>query len=220
MTVPPAQQPNPGQPPAGSPGPQPPPLPQPFAPQPQAQPTPSQTQPMQPAPPGPPGKPKRFGWPTVIITAVVALGVGGLVGGADQTSTTATPAATATVTEAVQAGAEPSDQPTEEPTQEPTGFTPHKSDFKIGIKTLKKTCFGSAGCNVTFRINPEYVGSQELPDEGVIEVTYKVTGAEDPIENTFTIEGGKASYEKEEDASTRSGSAKLVAKVTDVSYEP
>jgi hypothetical protein len=55
-------------------------------------------------------------------------------------------------------------EPNEEPTEEPTaaGFTPRKSDFEIGIKILEKKCFGSAGCSVTYRIKPEYVGTQEL----------------------------------------------------------
>jgi hypothetical protein len=41
--------------------------------------------------------------------------------------------------------------------------SPHeKSDFEIGIKILEKKCFGSAGCSVTYRIKPKYVGTQEL----------------------------------------------------------
>jgi hypothetical protein len=39
---------------------------------------------------------------------------------------------------------------------------PRKSDFDIGIKILEKKCFGSAGCSVTYRIKPRYVGTQEL----------------------------------------------------------
>ena len=43
-------------------------------------------------------------------------------------------------------------------------------------------------------------------------------GGEDTVTNTFTVEGGSASYEKEETVSTASSSAKLTAKVTDVFY--
>jgi hypothetical protein len=64
----------------------------------------------------PPKKAKRFGWPTLIITAVVALGLGGIVGGAGDATPTAEPAATATVTETQQAS-EPSQEP--EPTTKP-----------------------------------------------------------------------------------------------------
>ena len=47
-----------------------------------------------------PKKAKRFGWPTVIITGVIALGVGVMIGSSgDDTATTAKPNATVTVTE-------------------------------------------------------------------------------------------------------------------------
>jgi hypothetical protein len=58
----------------------------------------------------------------------------------------------------------PNDKPNEEPKEEPmaAGFTTRKSDFEIGTKIPEKNCFGSAGCNVTYRIKPKYVGTQEL----------------------------------------------------------
>jgi hypothetical protein len=176
-------------------------------------------------PPAPPKK--QTGNKTVlvgIIAGVLGLGIGAI-GASGNGTTTAGPGATTTVTATANhtiyktAAGQPTEAPTEQPTDEPAGFKPKKSDFKIGIKILKKQCFGSAGCNVTFRIKPDYVGSQKLPDTGTIEVTYRVSGAEDPIENTFEITGGQASYDKEEDASTTSSSAKLTVKVTDVSYD-
>lgn len=59
-----------------------------------------------------PKKPKRFGWPTVIVTAVVALSVGGMLfafGG--EPSPTAVPEATATVTETENLPPEESSEP-------------------------------------------------------------------------------------------------------------
>jgi hypothetical protein len=47
---------------------------------------------------------KRFGWPTLIITAVVALGFGGFIGGAGDSTTAEPPASTVTVTESAAAG--------------------------------------------------------------------------------------------------------------------
>jgi hypothetical protein len=69
-----------------------------------------------------PKKPKRFGWPTLIIASVVALGVG-IVGGSasvvalgvgisDNTGTTAAPEAIVTVTQTATA-TEPTSEPTE-----------------------------------------------------------------------------------------------------------
>jgi hypothetical protein len=101
----------------------------------------------------------KFSWIAMIITVVGAFRVGAAVLAFGSTDTTGTPAATTTMTETA-----PNDEPNEEPTEEPTaaGFTPRKSDFEIEIKILEKKCFGSAGCSVTHRIKPKYVGTQEL----------------------------------------------------------
>lgn len=158
----------------------------------------------------------------LILTGVVALGVGGAIGGAGDSGTAAQPAPTVTVTKTANAPAAteaPADEPTEEPTEEPAGYKPKRSDWSIGLKTLKKECFGTAGCNLIVRIKPDYVGSQQLPDTGTIEVTYRIVGGEDPVENTFTVEGGSASYDKEEEVGTTSSRAKLAVKVLDVAYD-
>jgi len=64
------------------------------------------------------------------------------------------------------------------------------------------------------------VASQPLPDTGVIEVSYKVTGDESgPQLNTFTVEDGQASYDKEGLMGTRSRSTKVKAVVTGVEYD-
>jgi len=98
-------------------------------------------------------------------------------------------------------------------------FRPSKKDFEITVKVREKKCFGSAGCNVTYRIDPEYVGDDDFPDTGETEVMYAIKGAEEPIENYFTVDSeGSASVDFEETASTASSSDKLTAVVTDVSY--
>ena len=189
----------------------------PFQPPPQLQ---------QPVPPPAPAKRKRFGWLALLVTAVVALLLGlGLGASGDAGTQTAEPQPTVTVTETappvVEGGSEPTDEATDEPSEEPTkaAWNPKPKDFKIGIKILTKECFGSAGCNITYRIKPEYVGSQAFPDSGTTEVTYEVTGGEDTITNTFEIDSaGTAHFDKEEIASTEASSDKLSAKATEVSY--
>ena len=162
---------------------------------------------------------KRFGWPTVIITALVALGVGGIAGGASSSDGT-----TATGRAPTVAAAEPSSEPTEEPTPEPTGYTPKKSDWVLKVKIKDKLCFGSAGCNVTAKITPYYTGAgsieTDLPDEGVIELTYKVTGDESgPITGTLEIDCADQTNEiGEESMSTRRSGTQVKATVTDVEY--
>jgi hypothetical protein len=153
----------------------------------------------------------------------VGAGVAGLIigialgaaGGSDLSASSANP----TVTTTVHATAS-SDSPAAASTPEPAPFHASSKDFKLGVKTLSKECFGSAGCNITFRIDPQYIGSGTLPTEGTVEVTYQVKGGEDPLVNTFTIENGSASFESEEMISTTSSKARLTAVVTDVSYSP
>ncbi|MFI7280146.1 hypothetical protein ACIBOV_07755 [Micromonospora chersina] len=93
--------------------------------------------------------------------------------------------------------------------------TPTKSDFKLKVKILRKQCFGSAGCNVTYRIDVTYTGSGLDPAK-TYEVTYQVKGAEDPIINTFEVTGDSASVPEEETASTKRSGDKLTAAVTDI----
>jgi hypothetical protein len=164
-------------------------------------------------------KQKRFGWPTVIITALVSLGVGGIAGSASSSDGT-----TATGRAPTVATAEQSSEPAEEPTAEPTGYTPAKSDWVLRVKIKDKQCFGSAGCNVTAKITPYYTGAgsieTDLPDEGVIELTYKVTGDESgPITGTLEIDCADQTNEiGEESMSTRRSGTQVKATVTDVEY--
>lgn len=131
---------------------------------------------------------------------------------------------TVTVTATAPAASASSEEPSAEPTEEPSDFTDEDlgdmlspEDFKIKLKTISKTCFGSAGCNIVFRIDPSYVGPLELPSSGETEVSYKVKGGEDPLENTFTIDAdGTAHFDSREMISTSSPKKKLSAVVTDV----
>lgn len=98
--------------------------------------------------------------------------------------------------------------------------TPKPADFKLVVKTLKKECFGSAGCLVTYRVDPTYVGDSELDPDKTYRVTYEVRGVEDgPAVNNFELTGDTASMEAEELAQTPSTKAKLTAKATEVIEE-
>jgi hypothetical protein len=187
----------------------------------QAPPVPQSAPPTQPLPPA--KKPKRFGWPTLIITAVVSLFVGILFASAGEPTTPTSTVTEAGPVERSEIGSNPG-EPTEEPTQEPapTEYTPKKSDWALKIKTTDKQCFGSAGCNVTVKITPQYAGASRdaLPDEGTIDITYKVTGDESgPITGTATAQLADGTVDTpEESLSTRSSGTKITATVTDVEY--
>lgn len=111
------------------------------------------------------------------------------------------------------------DDSSEEP--EPEQVVVRPRDFKFGVKIREKECFGSAGCNVVYQINPRYIGADDL-SEGTWDITYRITGPEDgPALNTMRLEDGTFSFDEEEFASTPSSSTVLRAHVTrvdEVSY--
>lgn len=102
-----------------------------------------------------------------------------------------------------------------------TDWKPNPKDFKVSVSVVRKQCFGSAGCNVTLRVAaPRYVGKDSLPDTGVIEVTYEIKGAQEETIGSFTVEGGRVSYQDEWDVQTKASSSKLSAVVTGATYTP
>ncbi|MEU1745812.1 hypothetical protein [Micromonospora arida] len=119
-------------------------------------------------------------------------------------------------TSAPTSAAAPTTAPATTPPPAPGYDTPTKGDFKLKVKTLRKQCFGSAGCNITYRIDVTYTGDG-LDPSSTYEVTYEVKGAEDPVINTFEVTGDSASVQQEETASTKRSGDKLTAVVTDVS---
>jgi hypothetical protein len=166
----------------------------------------------------PPAK-RRHRWiPWVAYPAVFLVGVTVGMTGEDATAPAASspePTATASST----APAEPAEETTvpSEPA-EPLYGEPSKSHFTLSVKTLKKECFGSAGCLVTYRILVDYSGGPTLDPSKTYEVIYEVRGGEDgPVTNTLTVTGTESSVDKEESLSTSSSKAKLTAVVTDVS---
>lgn len=125
-----------------------------------------------------------------------------------------------TVTETVTVTVTHTPAPVAEPEPAASEWSSSPAMFKVGIKVLEKKCFGSAGCNVTFRIEPEYLGTVDLPSDGTVEVFYEVKGGEDPLLNNFTIEDGQASYDSEERIQTASSDDELTGVVTSVDYSP
>ncbi|MFC6155382.1 hypothetical protein [Kribbella jiaozuonensis] len=98
----------------------------------------------------------------------------------------------------------------------PAYATPTAKDFKLAVKVLKKECFGSAGCNLTYRILVTY-GGADLDPTLTYEVVYEVRGGEDgPVTNTLTVTGDTSSVDEEEFVSTKSRSTKLNAIATEV----
>lgn len=128
-----------------------------------------------------------------------------------------TPEATATGTRATPITTKAAPAATEPPVTEPTYATPKRSDFTLAVKILSKENFGSAGSNITYRIQLSQDGTKTYDPAKTYELTYQVNGGEDgPAVNTLTIQGDNYQTDNEEIASTKSVSDKLTVKVLSV----
>jgi hypothetical protein len=173
--------------------------------------------PPNPSPPRPTGPPKppwyRRGWFLISAGAVFGLLFGLAIGSADPTPPAGQrPKADATASApATEAGPEV----TSPPATDPPAVVPKPKDFKLSVKMLSKQCFGSAGCNLTYRIDASWPDGYDPDVE--YEVVYEVRGGEDgPQVNTMTVQGDRYDRPQEESISTSSAGRRLTAVVTSV----
>jgi hypothetical protein len=143
-----------------------------------------------------------------IIGALVTLGVVSVASDDDESEESDTVASSETSDDADE------DVPAVEETEEPS-YEPTATDFSIDLSVKERKCFGSAGCNVTYRVEPNYEGLQT--PTGTWEITYEVRGIEDgPQVQTFTLTDDSFSFEPEITVQTRNADAEAKAKVTNV----
>lgn len=103
----------------------------------------------------------------------------------------------------------PDDTPT-------TTSTPKAADFVLTPQVTDKECFGSAGCNVTFRLKVDYAGTSSLDPDVTWLVVYEITGIDDsPQVGNFTVQGTNVNYD-EQSVSTKSSKSKIKLKATSV----
>lgn len=91
-------------------------------------------------------------------------------------------------------------------------YIPQPKDFTITIGQTAKKCFKTAGCNISFKINPKYNGP--LPDPTkTFTVSYKVSGGDaGEYLNSFTLMGTNPQFVGEEFVSVKND--KVVPQVT------
>ncbi|WP_235682961.1 hypothetical protein [Mycolicibacterium alvei] len=78
----------------------------------------------------------------------------------------------------------------------------------------EQKCYGSAGCNYRYTINPQYVSPKPLPEKTT--VVFKVTGGDQDQVGNFTIDAdGTATFDRETGISGPEG-ADLQATVTQI----
>ncbi|NED96425.1 hypothetical protein G1H11_14035 [Phytoactinopolyspora alkaliphila] len=172
-----------------------------------------------PEPQAPTRKPRRWPWVLAVIVALfVGIGIGQATGDNDNATAaeTASPSTGSEPNLEPVVEDEPAPEPEPEPEPEPDAYEPTVDDFELDVKTLEKQCFGSAGCNVTFRIEVAY-GGEPLDPDTTYEVIYEIEGGDDPKINTLTITGDSYRVDETERIGTPSSDSELVAIVTSVS---
>jgi hypothetical protein len=68
---------------------------------------------------------------------------------------------------------------------------PTPAEFLIGVVVTDQNCSGPSSCVYKYRIEPNYIGNQPLPDKE-IKVVYQVTGGHQPQVGDFTLQGTQA----------------------------
>lgn len=101
-------------------------------------------------------------------------------------------------------------EPVAAPVKTKHGLT--AKDVHLTVKTVTKDCYGSAGCNVQYKIEAGW-----SPDNVECDVTYDVKGLEDTQTGTLNLHAdGTFEQNSYQFGSTSSSSRKLTAKVTAV----
>lgn len=180
--------------------------------------------PQPPMPPQPQPQPKRRHtgrWIAagVVLAAVIAGGATAASngnGGAVHRTGTAIPSTTSapTPTSASDANTVVATNP------EPAYVKPTARDFTIKLKILTKDCFGSAGCNVTYR--PELVmklAAGSLDPTITYDITYELRGGDDAQTGTIYATGDSYEGPQEQIAGTSGQGVRLSAVITDVEAE-
>jgi hypothetical protein len=167
-------------------------------------------------PPPPPGAPSPKKTGLYVLLACVGLGVafvlfGAIVSVVSPKTTTTTrqsdfcvdhptvDSCTGVSTPPTTAGPTTTAAPT---TTAPPPHKPTPEDFKLELIETSRSCFGSAGCNVKYKIEPTYVGPSNLDVSRSYTVIYEVTGGDDVKTDNFTLRGDKWSGSSEDYIST------------------
>ncbi|MEU6535529.1 hypothetical protein [Streptomyces sp. NPDC047000] len=92
------------------------------------------------------------------------------------------------------------------------------NSFTIKLRTTKRQCFGSAGCNMTVEPDLTYLGDSEgIDPDAVYEITYEIHGDESgPVIETGELTNKTSLNYTPSLISTTSASTKVSVEITDV----
>lgn len=171
--------------------------------------------PMPPYDPQPPAKKPRtnlviIGAAAAVIAAVIGTGIVIV-----QSNHSSTPAAAAKPTTEDATPAAAAADPT------PSYIDVTADDFTIELKTTKRQCFGSAGCNLT--VEPDLslsVDSSSIDPDTVYDITYTIHGDESgPVVETAELSNQTSLNYTPSMVSTASSGTKVTVEITDVTRE-
>lgn len=170
---------------------------------------------------GLPGGPKRrlstsMRNTVVVLVAVVTLVSAGVIGYVIGASTHGS-----THTDQIVAGSSVLPIDAEPAAVATAGTTPAQqftaTDFRVDLTIVGQECFGTAGCNVTYTIDPTYrTGPLSDLDGRNLRIVYEVTGGEQPQIGNFTSDGSTIWMPETMMISTSAPGAELAAHVTKV----
>lgn len=169
-----------------------------------------------PPPPPPPRPPARRSWKlpialavAAIVTAVAAAVV--VTGGGDDEPGDQHAAE-------VEAASRSRTSTSQEPTTTTTALPyrePKPEDFSIAVVVLEKSCFGSAGCNVTYTVELT-INSFLIDPDTTYQVIYEIQGGDEQQIKNIELTGDTYEYESESFIGTPTEDAVLTAVVTSV----
>ncbi|MFF7977160.1 hypothetical protein [Streptomyces sp. NPDC007905] len=107
------------------------------------------------------------------------------------------------------------------PNPTPTYAVVNEASFTIKLKTTKRQCFGSAGCNVTVEPTLTYLGdSGSIDPNAVYEITYEIHGDESgPVIETAELSDKTSLNYTPSLIQTASSGTKVSVEITDVSEQ-
>ncbi|MET9080783.1 hypothetical protein ABZX77_02620 [Streptomyces sp. NPDC004237] len=110
---------------------------------------------------------------------------------------------------------------TETPTPAPSYDEVTADSFTIELRTTKRQCFGTAGCNVTVEPTLTYLGDSESIDpDAVYEITYEIHGDESgPVIETAELSDRTSLNYTPSMISTASAGTNVSVEITDVTAQ-
>lgn len=92
---------------------------------------------------------------------------------------------------------------------------PTATQFTLTVTELSRDCFGDAGCNVQYQVDPHFTGVTSDIPQGEYRLLYTMTGCDDTKTGNITLHNGRYNPDKDFCSGVSSGDT-LTARVTQI----